>query len=294
MRYLLILSVLFSFGCASRTKYKPMDGSGGYADKAMGKGIYISRFAGNAYTNQQDAQTYTGFRAVEVCREKGYKVARILGFQNLSTSKTVQKTSNYNYKNPTYYSGTANTNTNYNIYGNTLNSRSNTNVNGQVYGGSSYGGSNTWNETYNFPTYDVMYSCENKIYLMGINLDPVKNENIKEFSKDTLDALAVSGFGDNSPNEEVLQLGDIILKVNGRRVVNVKQIGRQLKKAKNKNAVTTLIIREGKKKNVQLTAKDGTEFFLNQNNQVVQASCNVPEIKKRPICSSRGLSSIRD
>lgn len=295
MRVLLLIIGLTSLvGCATRTKYQPMTKAGGYADQALGNGLYMSRFAGNAYTNKQDAQYFTNFRAVEVCREKGFKLARVHGFQDLSSSQTVQKTSNYNYQTPTTFTGNATTNTNYNVYGNTLNAKSNTNLYGQVSGGHSYGGSNTWNETYHYPTFDVAYSCENEVHLIGIQLKPIENSEVKQWTKDSLGAMQIEDFTPGSPNEDELQVGDTIVKVMGKRVVNVQQLGKQIKRAKDKSKISALIVREGKLKKVKLKAKDFTDQFVQGNNQVVQYSCTVPEIKKRAICStSRAISSER-
>lgn len=60
---------------------------------------------------------FSSFRAIEVCREKNYKVARFIGVDDKSSSQTVQRTSSYSYQQPTYFSGSANTN--YNFYGGT-------------------------------------------------------------------------------------------------------------------------------------------------------------------------------
>ena len=94
-----------------------MSDSGGYSEKKIDDKLYVTRFAGNAYTHPNDALVFSILRAVEICQENGFKFARVVGGKDLSSSKTVQRTSNYNYQQPTYFNGTANSNTNYNYYG---------------------------------------------------------------------------------------------------------------------------------------------------------------------------------
>jgi hypothetical protein len=280
-----LLSLICFIGCATRTKYKPMAKDGGYAETEISNNLYMVRFAGNAHTNRNDANLFTYLRAIEICTEKGFKVARVYETKDLSTSQTVQKTSNYSYNSPTYFSATANTNTNYQAFGNQLSSNSNTAINGQITGGNSYGGSQRWNQT-TFPTFDMLFSCKNNFYLVGIQMEPVPPENVKEVSKDNVGALQIIGFTNDSPNKDDLQVGDIILKVEGRRVVNMVQLSEALENAKDKNKVTLTVGREGKRKSVSVVAEDKIDALLKNQEQSIQSACVVPEIKKRQICSN--------
>lgn len=103
----LILFFLFS-GCASRTKYAPHGNNGGYSDLKSDL-FSIARFVGNAFTKEKDAVLLSQFRAYESCFEQGYKVARLYDQKNLTQSKTVQRTSIFNYQNPSYLNGSGNT-----------------------------------------------------------------------------------------------------------------------------------------------------------------------------------------
>jgi hypothetical protein len=295
MKGLLITTLAFLMSaCATRTLYKPHGQSGGYSEAPVKDNIYMARFTGNAYTHTNDAQVFAQFRAVEICHEQGFKVAKILGVDNKTTSQTVQKSSSYNYQQPTYFSGTANTNTNYNYYGgNTLNANSNTNVNGTVYGGNAYGGTTTWNETYNYPTFDAYFSCHNDIHLAGVELKNLTADDIKEFTKDKLGGLQVIKVSDESPNQDIFQIGDILLKVNNLRVLEVQQMSKAIDSAKNKSTISANIVREGKPMVIRFKAKDFTEMFKQMNMEIVRNACSVQEVKSRPICSGRSISSQR-
>lgn len=292
MRFL-IIGFLFLSACATRTKYQPQGESGGYSEARVDSNVMVARFSGNAYTHKNDAQIFSQFRAIEICREQGYKVARPMGQEDKTSSKTVQKTSNYTYQNPTYFNGTANTNTNYNYYGgNTLYSNSNTNVNGTITGGDTYGGSQTWNETYVFPTIDTYFSCANEINLAGLEMKVLTPEEVKDLAKDKLGGVQVMKHGDDSPNKDIFQVGDIVLKVDNKRVLTVLDFGKMINESKDKNAIPASIVREGVPKNIKFKAVDKTSDFEEMNNQVVRTACTVQEVKSRPICQQvRGLSS---
>lgn len=288
----IILGSLLS-ACATRTLYKPQSESGGYSEGRVNDDVFVSRFSGNAYTHKNDAQLFSQFRSIEVCKEQGFKLARPLGQEDKTSSKTVQRTSNYQTQNPTYFSGSANTNTNYNYYGgNTMYSNSNTNVNGTVYGGGSYGGSSSWEETYTFPTFDTYFSCVNESFQIGVNLKTLTGEEIKEYTKDKLGGVQVLEVANDSPNLNILQVGDIVLKIDNKRVLNDIEFIKHVGNAKNKSKVPAAIVREGENKTVNLKANNITQKLEEINYQVINAACTVQEVKSRPICKQlRGISS---
>jgi hypothetical protein len=293
MRFILaieFLAVAFIFsGCATRTKYQPNDnaGGGGYSDNRVDEKIVASRFAGNAYTNKQDAALLSQFRAIEYCYEQGYRAVRFYGINDLSTSQTVQKTSSYTYQNPTYISGNAYSNTTGNMYGNNYYGNTNTNFNGTVTGGGSNSSSRTWNETYHFPTYDTYYSCTNQAFMTKVKVKEVKADDMKPFVQDLMGAVQIEAILDGSPNKEVLQVGDIVTKVNGNRVQKNPQYSSEIDASADKEHIVLTVVRDGKPTTIKAKAVDATDMILADTNKIVGAACTLSEIKSRPICTSR-------
>lgn len=274
---LLILTIFFaSFSaCATRTLYQPQDNSGGFVDGTLEKDIKVSRFSGNAYTAKNDAKRFSEFRAIEVCHERGYKVAKLIETYDNSQNKNVQRTSYYQNQNPTYVNATANT-----INGNT-------NIYGTVTGGERYGGSRSWNETYTFPVFDTYFTCINENYVLDTNVQNISAEDIKEFTKDKLGGVQVMDIAESSPNISILKVGDIILNIEESRVLNTIELSKAVNEAKNKTAIKAKIVRNGIHKNINLTAYENTESIMKSNAQLINMACTIPEVQTRSICESR-------
>jgi hypothetical protein len=255
----LIACVYLSVGCATtRTKYEPEGKRGGYSDKELDdKGIMVARFAGNAFTNSNDALALSEFRALEVCYERGFKVARMYGTQNLSAAQTIQRSSSD-------FSATGNRNY---ISGN--------------------GNSTTWNQTVHYPTFDTYFSCTNQAYMTKVKLKVISAEDMKPLVKDLMGALQVQDFLDDSPNRDLLQIGDFIIKVEGTRVQNMAAVINAIDRSKNKDGIALGIIRDGKSLTVSVKAVDGTSVLEKETKKLIFKACtNVPEIADRPICES--------
>lgn len=274
-------------GCAtgSRSKYVPLTESGGYSESNSENSIMITRFAGNAYTSAKDASEFSAFRAVEYCMEKGYKVVRFHKQENNSSSKTVQRTSNYNYQQPTYFSGTANSNTNYNYLGyGQARSNTNTSVNGSFQGGSSYGGGSTWNETYNFPVFDTYFECKNKVLMVGVGVKDITVEDMKPYVKDLMGAIQVIKLTEDSPNQGIIKIGDIVTKVGDNRVQKNIDFISAIHQQDNEKNIEITLLRDGKTKKIKVKATDKTQEVEQEYQNLVYSVCSVPEIKGRPIC----------
>ena len=75
--FVITLSVLALAGCATtRTKYQPHGNAGGYSEQKVDEKIMVARFSGNAYTHANDAMIFSQFRAIEICKDGGYKIDR--------------------------------------------------------------------------------------------------------------------------------------------------------------------------------------------------------------------------
>lgn len=297
MRHVVLALALVSSSCATntRTKYQPMTQEGGYADKMLKKNEFMTRFAGNAHTHPEDAKTFTFFRSIEVCKAAGKTFPVAIDFKDLTQKQTITRTSNYSYRTPTDIYGTANTqaNSNYNVSGNNLYQNTNytSQIQGQVTGGNQFGGAQTWNETYIYPTYDYIYRCENSSYKFGVTLKIIQPDEIRTFTKDSTPGLLVTEITENSPNYDKVQVGDVIIKVRGRRVADLQQIQREIKRSKTKENIQVEVIREGERQTLRLKATDWSDEIIAYNNKIIGTICSLPDLQGRPICSERMPSS---
>lgn len=280
----LSIFVLLS-ACATqmRTTYAPQGERGGYSDAQVNSNLRVARFAGNAYTHPSDAELFSVFRAVEVCSNQPLAFPRLYGTFNRSTQQTVQRSSSYNYQAPTYFSGNANSNTQYNAFG----SNTQTNLYGQATGGQVYGGQTSWNETLNYPVFDTLYSCVTKTFRANLGLEQLTADKAEEFVKDRLGALVVKEVLAESPNKGIVKVGDIITKVNGERVEGLPQFSAQIDNAKNPSAPIFTLVREGKTITVHGKAIDSSDEFRRVANEVSGRACAAAELKKQAFCANR-------
>ncbi|CAN5416792.1 hypothetical protein BH10BDE1_BH10BDE1_27910 [soil metagenome] len=290
MRFLVfaVAALTLTSGCVTRTAYQPMNESGGYSDAKLDERVSVARFAGNAHTHKDDAALFSQFRAIEICRERGFQIARFFDVRDLTTSQDVQRSSTVNNTAPTHFNGTANSNTNLNSTGNGFaNANTQTNIYGTFTGGQTSSSSRTWTETYVFPTFDTTFACSNGTFITKIKLKPISSDEMKPFVKDLLGAVQVEEFIDGSPNREVLKVGDLITKVNGERLTSLVQFSSMVDAAKDKSKLIVSLVREGKAIAIKLKAVDATLYFAEEAEKLIRSACTVPEVKKRPICASR-------
>lgn len=295
---LIILSAVFSIcvfsiGCAHRTEYAPYGENGGYRDKDISDRLTVARFAGNAYTHPRDARLFSQFRALEICRSRGRKIARIWGIEDRSSSKTVQHTATYNYQAPAYFSGTANSTTNRRSYGQgTDQYNTDTSYSGSIYGGGSQSQSSSWNETFIFPTFDTFFSCTDTVYMTKIKMREISEQDMKPYVKDLMGGVQIETFTDDSPNSNSLSVGDIIIKVNGERIRNVPQYGAAVDAATDRDNLRLTVIRDGREIFVNGKSVDVSDMFENEARDLISSACSVPEVQGRKICTLPPISPI--
>ena len=58
----------------------------------------------------------------------------------------------------------------------------------------SSGSSESWKETFKFPTYETYFSCSNEFHNMGVKVRDVKAEDLKGLAKDLMGAVQVEGI----------------------------------------------------------------------------------------------------
>jgi len=268
-----LISLTLFTGCATRSKYAPnlSDGKGGYNDWTVEGDVQASRFAGNSKTASSDAQKLAIFRAIENCYEKGFKLPVLFTIKDESRSSTVTKSASYSWQNPTYVTGTT--------YGNTFN--------GTATGGNSSTTGQVWTETYIAPSFDAYYICRNQVFQTRVIVKDVPADLIKDSVKDLVGGVQIDEVNENSPNKGVLQVGDIVLKINGNRIKSGTQMSLEVASAPEKAKIRFDILRDGRQKTIFVKAIDGTEQIMADFEKVIQKACTLSEIQSRPICKSR-------
>ena len=133
---LLSLLLFLIFGCANpsvrRSQYEPKN----YHDSdENGALIKHSTFFGNSKTQDKFASSFAEFRAVERCRELGFKFPIITYIADRTNQVTIQKSE----------------------------------TSGNVIYGSLYMNTSAWAETYT-STFTVYYSCANEAYGLGVKV----------------------------------------------------------------------------------------------------------------------------
>lgn len=286
MKHILLFGcLLFMPACMTmRTQYAPHGASGGYSEQMMGEKLGVARFSANTMTDSNLANLFSRLRATELCQQQGGKVPRVLGVLDQTTQQTVQKTSAYSYSDPQTYSGTSNTM--FNGFG-----MANTMTSGTLSGGSSYGGSTTWNETYSFPAYDTYYHCVARAWDLNVQFRPVSENDMKPYTKDLMAGLQIESIPSESPNQGILSTGDIVIKVDGVRVKNISELVSSVDQAKNKKGIPILLVREGQQMTVRARAEEITKEITEQTEKLLAWGCTVPEVAERPFCISRTTAS---
>jgi hypothetical protein len=275
--FLVILINAFT-SCAmyERTKYKPYNNNGGFSDIFTNDGNRVSRFVGNSNTHKQDALLMSQFRAIEKCYEDGFLYSETIGHMDNSTSKTVQNTTNFQKSDPTYFGAS------YVGQGNYV---------GVIDKGNKYNFSSTWNNTYTFPVMDTYFNCGNKRKVMGLILENIESNIIRNITKDNLGGVQIVGFLEGIPNNDIVEKGDILIKLDDRRVTEFNDVINLIKNSD--DLIKAKIIRQEKTMEISLGVYDITERFYSENSKLITKACNsIPEVKERTICKNRNKHKI--
>ncbi len=267
VKYLSLL-LLFGVGCSSTkpTPYQKMQKNEGYEEKTLDD-LRVVVFKGNAYSKKPQVNLYAEFRAIEVCREAGFKYANIMDFEDKTTSRDVVRTST-NAFGPSYYYGMSPFYSRYSSFGMSM--------------GIGNMQSNSWKETYIYPNLEVIFRCANSVLRTRAIFREVPSEEMKHLVKDLKGGLQIEKFSDGAAEASNLKKGDIILKVGAERVEKIHQFVALFTPEHRTRSVA--ILREGYKTTVKVTATDVSEEIEKLEAEVVARACAKKEISTRPIC----------
>jgi hypothetical protein len=268
MRLLSIVCIFIIFGCASTpTKYVESSGKQGFSDKSIDTHLHVATFMGNSATSKETAELYAKFRAIEVCYEKKLSYTHILLIKDKTFQKEIsQTTTNY----PSNYYGSSP------YYG---------------YGPHGYGGgygsvsTQTTNETYTYPLFEVYFECTNKPLDARMSFTVLSQSQMKDFVKDIKGAVQIARILEDSPNKTQLKSADIIINSNGTRVGNILELY-QTNASKDGKKFNVDILRDGiKKNNIEVQFLDVSNLVAQSQSKIIKDACKDKEIKStRAIC----------
>lgn len=261
--------VLMLVACSSgRSKYQVYKKKeGGYLQEKFQEDLSLVSFRGNSMTKKSTAELFAKFRAIELCQEAGKKYAGIVGIIDRSESKTVTRTNGAVYGFPSYYYGYS-----------PFYSR---------YSGIGFGGSfgtmsgSSWNETLTYPSLEVVYRCSDQVFEPEIIMREVSAEEMKHLVKDLKGALQIEKVIAGSPNQK-LEIGDIILRAEGKRVEKTWQIMQAF--TQTKKLLPIEVLRDGERVKLTLSSKDVSAEVEKSQQDIMKSACDFKEIKKRPLC----------
>lgn len=270
------LTILFlAVSCASndptpyqRQKKKEM----GYSDKQL-ENLRIATFRGNAYTSRERAQRYAEFRAIEVCRGTQEEHANILDIFDKTVEKQITRSSGTSWG-PSYF-GMYPYYSRYSSFG--------------IGAGFNTISSDSWSETIAFPVMEAYFTCENKVYRPDLIFKELPADRIKHLVQDVKGAIQVEKIPEKSPNEKSVELGDIILKANGKRVEKVYQLIHSF--GPRDQEVTLQLLREGERKKVTLRSKEVTKEVNEAEKKIISKVCKEKDkeeqkqLKKSKLCN---------
>lgn len=277
---LLVLFIIVGCSSTKPTPYQKEKKNEGYTENSLDD-LRVSIFKGNSYTKKEQAHLYAQFRAIEVCREYENQLANLIFIFDKTVEKEYIRSTGSNWgPSYSYYGG-------YPYY----------------YGGYPYRGysglgigigyntvdTKSWNEKLSYPIMEVYYTCTDTVIRPQLIFRELTAEQTKHLVKDVKGAIQVENIGKQSPNKNTVELGDIILKANGKRIEKIFELIRLFNKENRE--VSVLLLREGEKVVSKLKSVDITDEARKNETEIIKSVCskktkdNEVELKKIKICN---------
>lgn len=257
IRILILLLVVVSCSSTKPTPYQKEKKHEGYSDSAL-EDLQVAVFKANSYTKKDDAKKFAEFRAIEQCLQQPNMHANIIDVFDKTVEKDVVRTTGSSWG-PSYGYG-------YGMY--PYYSR---------YPGFGFGidyntvSGTSWNEKLVYPAIEVLYVCREKIYRPKFLMKEISAEQMKLLVKDLKGALQIEKISDDCPNKKKLELGDIILKANGKRIEKVYELIRLF--VDKDSSVTVSMLREGRPVTAKITALDITDEVSQTEKHIIHDVC---------------------
>lgn len=142
-----------------------------------------------------------------------------------------------------------------------------------------------------YPSANTYFRCAFKSSGIGVVVKTLSSEQVKPFVKDLMGAVQAQEIGEDSPNKGLIQIGDIILKVNGNRITNSKQLILELN-SDSKEKITINVIRDGNAQKIELNRVNTTDRNIKINAGNKLHACKEPEISERPFCKVGAVRAV--
>lgn len=262
-----VMSFIFLFSCAhnERTPYQVYKKHQGYREKVE-DGLRIVNFMSNSYTKIEDTMIFAKFRAIELCLGENKKFALILDVVDKTEKKDILRSRGDTYY-PSYYYGMSPYYSRYSSFG--------------LYGGFGTTNTETWKETIVTPQIDVLYQCADTAKGPEVIFRDVSAEEMKILVKDLKGGLQVEKILDHSPNKNIVEFGDVLIKANDQRIQKNFEV---LKLFNENKKLKVDIYREGQRKILTLKSHDISASVLKSQEEIIKAACQYKEIKEKEIC----------
>jgi hypothetical protein len=272
-----ILLLIFVASCSTTkpTPYQKEKHKEGYRDETLEE-LKVSRFKANSYTEKIKAERFAEFRAIEVCKESENKFANIMDISDKTVEKEITRTTGTSWG-PSYGYGMGG-------YGYPYYSG----YSGVGFGvGMSTVSGSSWNEKLVYPIIEVYYNCQEKIYRPEIMMKEISAEQMKLLVKDLKGALQVEKIPETSPNLKNIELGDLILKANGKRIEKIYEL---IHLFNDKNSVVTVsLLREGKPVMTKLSSTDVTEKVDQTEKEIIRRVCKEKKNEEQKLLKTTKL-----
>lgn len=271
LRLLVILCVLMSCSSQKPTKYQAYKKKkgGGYQEQLIGENLWLVSFKGNEKSSVSTSTAFAKFRAIEICRKEKKKFAHILDSLDKTKRKTITRTSSTGF--PSYYYGMSPFYSRYSGFG---------------YGfGFSSTNSSSWNETLKYPRIEVFFECADEVYGPELALREVMGEEMKHLVKDLKGGLQVENIPAGSPNEGKIQVGDIIIRGQGKRIEQAYLLSTMFGKASGYKIKVDLL-RNGTTKSAVMKGTSITSEVEKEQKEVIKKVCKNEEVKKNELCKN--------
>lgn len=268
-----IMALIFVVSCSSTkpTPYQKEKKKEGYYDSTFEE-LKVARFKANTYTKREKAQRYAEFRAIESCLESENKHANIIDIFDKTIEKEVTRTSGTNWG-PSYGVGMYPYYSRYSNFG---------------FGvGMSTTSGTAWNEKLIYPIIEVYYNCRERIFRPQIFMKEISSEQMKLLVKDLKGALQVEKLPDESSNAKNIELGDLILKANGKRIEKIHELIRLFD---SKDSIVTIsLLREGQPVMTKISAVDVTDEVDKTEKEIIQKVCKEKKNKHQELLKQRKI-----
>jgi hypothetical protein len=271
--FLRLFVLLLIVGCSSTkpTPYQKEKDKEGFADSYF-ENMKVASFKGNSYSKKDQVQLYAQFRAITRCVDSEKQHANIIDIFDKTIEREVMRTTGSSWG-PAYFGM-------YPYY-----SR---HSNFGVSAGFNTISADSWNETLVYPVFEVYYTCANSILRPQLIFKELTAEQMKHLVQDVRGAIQIDQIPDTSPNKNTVEVGDIILRAQGKRIEKVYELIRLF--SPTLPIVPVQVMRDGQRREASLNSVDITSQVEASEKDIIKRVCKNKDqrrqkkLKKEKVC----------